>query len=64
MAYIFGLKQATKMGLSLLYPPLTATSITVNKPSGTGLRWLIKTLFQQINHYGVLNFYLITNKCL
>ena len=46
MAYIFGLKQATKMGLSLLHSPLTATSIRVNKSSGTGPRWLIQTLFQ------------------
>ena len=30
MVYIFGLKQATKMGLSLLHPPLAATSIRVN----------------------------------
>jgi len=37
MAYIFGLKQATKMGLSLLHSPLIATSIMVNKSSGTGL---------------------------
>ena len=28
MAYIFGQKQATKMGLSLLHSPLTATSIS------------------------------------
>jgi len=50
MAYIFGLKQATKMELSLLYSQLTATYIRVNKFSGTGLCWLIQTLFQQINH--------------
>jgi len=56
MAYIFGLKQATKMGFSLLHSPLTATSITVNKSSGTGLCRLIQTLFQQRNHDGVLNF--------
>ena len=62
MAYIFGLKQGTKMGLSLLHSPLTATSITVNKPSGPGLCWLIQTLFQQSNHDCVLNFYRITNK--
>ena len=62
MAYIFGLKQATKMGLSLLHSPLTATSIMVNKSSGTGLCWLIQTLFQQSNHDGVLNFYRIANK--
>ena len=62
MAYIFGLKQATKMGLSLLYSPLTATSIRVNKFSGTGLCWLIQTLFQQSNHDGMLNFYRIENK--
>ena len=43
MAYIFGLKQATKMGLNLLHSPLTATSITVNKSSGTGQCWLIQT---------------------
>ena len=30
MAYIFGLKQATKMGLSLLHSPLTVTFIRVN----------------------------------
>ena len=62
MAYIFGLKPATKMRLSLLHSPLTATSITVNKSYGTGLCWLIQTLFQQNNHDGVLNFYCIANK--
>jgi len=62
MAYIFGLKQAMKMGLSLLHSPLTATSIRVNKFSGIGLCWLIQTLFQQNNHDGVLNFYRIANK--
>ena len=61
MAYISGLKQATKMELSLLHSPLTATSITVNKSSGIGLCWLIQTLFQQSNHNGVLNFYRIAN---
>ena len=35
MAYIFGLKQVTKMGLSLLHLPLTATSIRVNKSGDT-----------------------------
>ena len=64
MAYIFGQKQATKMGLSLLHSPLTATSIRANKSSATGLCWLIQTLFQQINHDGMLNFYRIENKCL
>ena len=64
MAYIFGLKQATKMGLNLLHSPLTAIPIRVNKFSCTGLCWLIQTLFQQSNHDGVLNFYRITNKCL
>ena len=62
MAYISGLKQATKMGLSLLHSPLTATSIRVNKSSGTGLCWLIQSLFQQNNHDGVPNFYRIANK--
>ena len=62
MAYIFGLKQATKMRLSLLHSPLTTTSIRVNKSSGTGLCWLIQTLFQQSNHDGVLNFYRIANE--
>ena len=62
MAYIFGLKQATKMGLSLLHSPLTATSIAVNKSSGTSLCWLIQTLFQQSNHNSGLNFYCIANK--
>ena len=62
MAYIFGLIQATKMGLSLLHSPLTVTSITVNKASGTGVGWLIQALFQQSNHDGVLNFYRIANK--
>ena len=62
MAYIFGLKQATKMELSLLHSPLTATSIMVNKSSGTSLCWLIKTLLQQSNHDGILNFYQIANK--
>jgi len=62
MAYIFGLKQATKIGLSLLHSPSTAASITVNKSSGTGLCWLIQTLFQQSNHDGVVNFYHIANK--
>jgi len=47
MAYIFGLKQATKMGLNLLRSPLTATSIRVNKFSSTSPCWLIQTLFQQ-----------------
>jgi len=60
--YVCGLKQATKMGLSLLHSPLTATSIWVNKSFGTGLCWLIQTLFQQNNHDGVLNFYRIANK--
>ena len=46
MAYIFGLKQANKMGLSLLHSPLTATSIRAFKSSGTGLCWLMQTLFQ------------------
>ena len=55
MAYIFGLKQATKMGLSLLHSPLTATSITVKKSSGTGRCWLIQTLFQLSNHDCVSN---------
>ena len=63
MAYIFGLKQATKMGLSLLHSPLTATSIMVNMSSGSSLCWLIQTLFQQNNYVGVLNFYRITNTC-
>ena len=63
MAYIFGLKQAMKM-VSLLYSPLTATSIRVNKSSCTSLCWLMQTLFQQSNHDGVLNFYRIANKCL
>ena len=49
MVYIFELKQATKMGLSLLHSPLTATSIRVNKFSCTGLCWLTQTLFQQSN---------------
>jgi len=49
MAYIFGLKQATKLVLSLLHSPLTTTSIRVNKSSCTGLCWLIQTLFQQVN---------------
>ena len=62
MAYIFGLKQATKMGQSLLHSPLTATSIMVNKFSGTGQCWLIQTSFQQSNHDGMLNFYRIANK--
>ena len=62
MAHIFGLKQATKMGLSLLHSPLTAISITVNKSSGTGLCWLVQTLFQQSNHDGMSNFYRIVNK--
>jgi len=62
MAYIFGLKRATKMGLNLLHSPITATSITVNKSSGTSLCYQIKALFQQSNHDGVLNFYRITNK--
>jgi len=62
MAYIFELKQAKKMGLSLLHSPLTATSITVNKSSDTGLYWLIQKLFQQSNYNGMLNFYHITNK--
>jgi len=62
MTYICGLKQATKMGLSLLHSPLTATSVRVKKTSGTGLCWLIQTLFQQSNHDGVLNFYRIANK--
>ena len=56
MAYIFGLKQATKMGLSLLHSPLTALSIRVNKSSCTSLCWLIQTLFKQNNHDGMLNF--------
>ena len=64
MAYIFGLKQAMKMGLSLLHSPLTATSIRLNKSTGAGLCWLIQTLFQQNNHDDVLNFYRIANKCL
>ena len=64
MAYICGLKQAMKLGHSLLHSPLTATSITVNKSSGTHLCWLIQTLFQQSTYDGVLNFYRITNKCL
>ena len=59
MAYIL---QATKMGLSLLHSPLTATSITVNKSSGTSLCWLMQSLFQQSNHDGELNFYCIANK--
>ena len=54
MAYIFGLNKATKMGLSLLHPPSTATSIRVNK-SCTSLCWLIQTLIQQSNHDSVLN---------
>jgi len=62
MAYIFGQKQAMKMGLSSLYSTLTATSIRVNKSSFTGLCWLIQTLSQQKNHDGVLNFYRIANK--
>ena len=62
MAYIFGLKQAIKMVLSLLHSPLTATSIRVNKSSFTGLCWLIQTLFQQSNHDDTLNFYHIANK--
>ena len=62
MAYICELKQATKMGLGLLHSPLTATSIRVNKSSGTGLYLLIQTLFQQNNHDGGLNFYRIANK--
>ena len=41
MAYIFGLKQATMMGLSLLHSPLTATSDKVDNSSGINLRWLI-----------------------
>ena len=48
MAYICGPKQAMKMELSLLHSPLTATSIKANKSTGTGLCWLIQTLFQQI----------------
>ena len=62
MAFIFGLKQAIKMGLSLLHSPLTATSITVNKSSCTGLCSLIQTLFQQSNRDGVLNFYHVANE--
>ena len=62
MAYIFGLKPATKMGLSLLHSLLTATSIRVNKSSCTGLCRVIQTLFQQSNHEGTLNFYRIANK--
>ena len=61
MAYILVLEQATKMGLSLLQSPLTATSIIVHKSFGTSLCWLIQTLFQQSNHDGVLNFYRIAN---
>ena len=53
MAYIFILKQATKMGFSLLHSPLTATS---------SLCWVIQTLFQQSNHNGMLNLYRIANK--
>ena len=64
MAYIFGLKQATKMGLNLLHLPLTATSIRENQYSCTGLCLLIQTLFQQSNHNGMLNFHRIMNKCL
>ena len=55
MAYIFGLKQAKRMGLSLLHSSLTATFIRVNKSSCTGLCWLIQTLFQESNHDGTLN---------
>jgi len=62
MAYIFELKQATKMGLDLLHSPLTATSSRVNKFSCTGLCWLIQTLFQHSNHDGMLNLYRIANK--
>jgi len=62
MAYIYGVKQATKMGLCLLQSSSTATSITVNKSPGTGLYWLMQTLFQQSNHDGMLNLYRITNK--
>ena len=47
MAYICRLNQATRMGLSLLHSLLTATTIWVNKSSGTGMCWLIQTLFQQ-----------------
>jgi len=50
MAYIFGLKQAMKMRLSLLHSLLTATSTWVNKSSCTVLCWLIQTLFQQSYH--------------
>ena len=64
MAYIFGLKQAMKMGLSLLHSPLTTTSIRVNRSSGTSLCWLIQTLFQQKDHDDMLNFYRIANKLL
>jgi len=56
MAYIFGMKQATKMRLSLLHSALTATSFKVNKSSGTSLCWLIQTPFPQSNHDGMLNF--------
>ena len=59
MAYTFELKQATKMGLSLLHSPLTAISIRVNK---SDLCWLLQTLFQQSNHDGTLNLYGILNK--
>ena len=45
MVYIFGQKQAAKMGLSLLYSPLTATSIKVNKSFGVSLCWPMQTLF-------------------
>ena len=62
MAYTFGLKQATKIVLSLLHSPLNATSITVNKSSGAGLCWLIQILFQQSNCDGMLNFDGIKNK--
>ena len=62
MVYIFGLKQATKMGLILLHLPLTITFITINKSSGTDLCWLVQTLFQQTNHDGMLNLYYIANK--
>jgi len=62
MAYICGLKQAKKMRLSLLHSPLTATSIRVNKSTGTSLCWLIQTLCQQNNYNDVLNFYRIANK--
>ena len=64
MAYIFGLKEAMKMGLSLVHLPLTAISITVNKSSGTCLCWLIQTLLQQGNQDGMVYFYHLGNKCL